>query len=144
MYGHSPDLQREAVRCPSCRLNQFMTLSGDCRRCHKSFIALSDPSAELKAKQDAMKIRWHFSKGPLTPGLRDDGFTKSLGPRITQSSQIRVQFESGIRRQKQTMCEQCIKGKHSLCASRSCPCVCNDSDFGLHSVQPEQALAAHG
>lgn len=29
--------EREVIRCPSCRLNQFMTHSGLCRRCQVPF-----------------------------------------------------------------------------------------------------------
>jgi hypothetical protein len=31
-------MSRETVKCPHCRLNQFKTVSGDCRRCHKALV----------------------------------------------------------------------------------------------------------
>lgn len=33
-----PFLQRNAVRCPHCEMNQFVTASGLCRRCHKGLL----------------------------------------------------------------------------------------------------------
>lgn len=35
--------EREVIRCPHCRLNQFMTRLGHCRRCRKALVAKEDP-----------------------------------------------------------------------------------------------------
>ena len=36
---------RDVIRCPNphCRLNQFRTVSGDCRRCHKPYAVPAPP-----------------------------------------------------------------------------------------------------
>jgi transcriptional regulator with XRE-family HTH domain len=39
-------LPRPSLRCPHCRLVQFVTLSGECRKCHKP---LQPPADELPA-----------------------------------------------------------------------------------------------
>lgn len=36
--------QREVVRCERCSLNQFMTASALCRRCHKSIAPVPEPT----------------------------------------------------------------------------------------------------
>lgn len=38
-----PSLQRNAVRCPHCEMNQFVTASGLCRRCHKGLLPEPTP-----------------------------------------------------------------------------------------------------
>lgn len=37
--------QRETVRCPHCELNQFVTASALCRRCHNGLIPAAKPAA---------------------------------------------------------------------------------------------------
>jgi DNA-binding XRE family transcriptional regulator len=40
---------RQVIACPSCRLNQFMTAGGNCRRCHKPFKAAEPPEETFPA-----------------------------------------------------------------------------------------------
>jgi DNA-binding XRE family transcriptional regulator len=46
-------MSRPEIRCARCRLYQFMTANGDCRRCHASLLppvsgACGDAAAEVK------------------------------------------------------------------------------------------------
>lgn len=36
---------REVIRCPHCRLNQFTTVSGDCRRCKQALVIVPETVA---------------------------------------------------------------------------------------------------
>jgi hypothetical protein len=56
---------REVVRCIHCKLNQFVTVSGLCRKCHKVpvFVAEPEPAPEVIAVEPAVIENKNF---PIT------------------------------------------------------------------------------
>ena len=49
-------MERQVIRCATCELNQFMTVSGLCRKCHKPLVAQPQAAAEPEAEPEPENI----------------------------------------------------------------------------------------
>jgi transcriptional regulator with XRE-family HTH domain len=95
--GNTCAIERESIRCGSCKLVQFVGAIGTCRRCHKSLRDAPEPILRVvapKAAEPELPWREQFAKNVKRARLKSGMSQRQVGKSMGATRQYMCKVEN--------------------------------------------------